>query len=125
MAKKYAFQLQLLFDKTVPDDFGNWQYAAANALDPISGVTAQLIATKRTNAFGDAAFPASMLTATILFPAQAGQVAPNMTLQGLHDLTTNNETGSVSAASDEHASQIGGRFSFEAATLTLTIFPPN
>jgi hypothetical protein len=42
----------------------------------------------------------------------------------LHDLTTNNESGSVSSASSEFAAYIGGTFSFVAKDLILAISPP-
>jgi hypothetical protein len=38
---------------------------------------------------------------------------------------TNNETGGVSAASQEFADQIGGTFAFDVATGVLTISPPS
>ena len=124
MARHFTFQLTLLFNETVTDSAGNWQYAGANAVETTTGQTAQLTATKRTNLFGGNGFPASMLTATVIFPPVAGAVPPSMTLQGLHDLATNNETGSVISASAEHVAQIGGLFSFDATTGVLTILPP-
>ncbi|HET7437134.1 MAG TPA: hypothetical protein VFN10_20670 [Thermoanaerobaculia bacterium] len=124
MARHFTFQLALLFNETVTDGVGNWQYAGANAVDQKTGQTAQLTATKRTNLFGGNGFPASILTATVIFPAAEGAVPPSMTLQGLHDLATNNETGSVISASAEHVAQIGGLFSFDAAAGVLTILPP-
>jgi hypothetical protein len=114
MARDFSFELALLFNQTAADCAGNWQYAAANGKDQITGIEVQLIATKRTNAIEPNSFPASMLTATILFPATPGEVPPNMTLQGVHDLSTNNESGSVSAASGDLADQVGGTFTFEA-----------
>jgi hypothetical protein len=42
----------------------------------------------------------------------------------VHDLTSNNETGSVSSASKELAEYIGGQFSFEFAKGLLTIYAP-
>jgi phage baseplate assembly protein gpV len=124
MPRSFSFKLQLLFNEQLDDNAGNWQYAAADASEQTTGETAQLIATKRTNACKGFAFPASALTAVIMFSSQPGEVAPNMTLQGVHDLTTNNETGSVSAASSELADQIGGTFSYDHATDTLTVLPP-
>jgi len=121
MATTFTFKLQLLFNKDVPDYFGTWEYAAATGVDQATGVPIQLLATKRAHTFGTS-FPASMLTATILFPAADGGVPPNLTLQGVHDLTTNNESGSVSAASAELADQIGGTFTFAGGI--LTILPP-
>jgi hypothetical protein len=123
MATKFTFKLQLLFNKDVPDYFGTWEYAAATGVDQTTQQTVQLIATKRTHTFGGASFPASMLTATVMFPAAAPDaVPPNLTLQGIHDFTTNNESGSVSAASAELADQIGGTFTFVGGV--LTILPP-
>jgi hypothetical protein len=124
MARRFSFKLSLLFNEPIDDAAGNWQYAAADAVEQATGETAQLIATKRTNTFGGFAFPVSMLTATILFAARPGEVAPNITIQGVHDLTTNDETGSVSSASPGFADQVGGTFSFDAATGVLTLLPP-
>jgi hypothetical protein len=122
MATTFNFTLQLLFNKDVPDYFGTWEYAAATGVDQALQLTVQLIATKRTHTFGGSGFPASMLTATVMFPAAAGAVPPNLTLQGVHDFATNNESGSVSAASAELADQIGGTFTFIGGM--LTILPP-
>lgn len=125
MATTFRLKLTLLFNQRIDDLGGNWQFAGASAIEEATKKTAQLIATKRENANCCSSFPASMLTATVMFPAEAGKVPPNMTLQGVHDLTTNNETGSVSAASPEFADQIGGTFAFDAATGVLTISPPS
>ena len=122
MATTFTFTLQLLFNKDIPDYFGTWEYAAATGVDQSTKQTVQLIATKRTHTFGGASFPASMLTATVMFPAAPGVVPPNLTLQGVHDFKTNNESGSVSAASADLADQIGGTFTFIGGV--LTILPP-
>jgi hypothetical protein len=122
MARNYSFTLDLLFNEELIDNAGNWQYAGANGVD--KDIHVQLIATKRTNAFGQTSFPVSMLTATILFHAEPGEVPQNMTLQGVHDLVTNNETGSVSAASAQLADQIGGAFFFDFESKLLTIETP-
>lgn len=126
MATTFKLKLTLLFNQRIDDLGGNWQYAGANAVDVATNKpVAQLIATKRENANCCTSFPASILTATVMFPpAVAGGVSPNMTLQGVHDLTTNNETGSVSAASPEYADQIGETFSFDATSGVLRISPP-
>ncbi|HSS50392.1 MAG TPA: hypothetical protein VLX28_15755 [Thermoanaerobaculia bacterium] len=122
MASTLSFTLTLLFNQQTGDDWGNWQYAGANAVEQTTQQTAQLIATKRDNSHAGINFPASMLTATLMFPASAGQVPANLTLQGIHDLATNDETGSVSSASPELAAYIGGTFSFTAGILTIS--PP-
>jgi hypothetical protein len=124
-APTLSFQLKLLFNEQTGDDWGNWQYAAARAtaIGQTAFQQAQLIATKRDNSHAGISFPASMLTATMMFAASDGGVPPNLTLQGIHDLTTNNETGSVSSASPELAAYIGGAFSFDATSGVLTISP--
>jgi len=58
-----------------------------------------------------------------LAAAHGAGVSPNLTLQGVHDVTSNNETGSVSAASPTLADYIGGAFSFDAKKGLLTISP--
>jgi hypothetical protein len=123
MTTPLILQLTLLFNETVTDAAGNWQYAAADAVDMMSGQTAQLIATKRTNTFGGNSFPVSMLTATVILPASGGNVPENLTIQGVHDLTSNNETGSVSSASAGLADYIGGPFRFDASKGILIISP--
>jgi hypothetical protein len=121
MTMKLSFKLTLLFNQQVDDAAGNWQYAGADAVEQTTGQKAQLIATKRTNSNGGHSFPASMLTATVML---AGHGVPaNLTLQGVHDLKSNNETGSVSAASPELAAYRGGAFSFDAKMGVLTISP--
>lgn len=125
MAKALSFNLTLLFNQTINDDYGSWEYAAADAVETHTKQQAQLIATKRTNSFDGNSFPASMLTATMMFVAEKGGVPPNLTLQGVHDLVTNNETGSVSSASPEFADHIGGTFFFDAAKGVLTISHPH
>jgi hypothetical protein len=124
MASTLSFTLTLLFNEQVGDDWGNWQYAAANAVEA-GGQTAQLIATKRDNSHAGINFPASMLTATLMLPATGAQVPENLTLQGVHDLATNNETGSVSSASPHFAAYVGGTFSFDAGKGILSISPPD
>jgi len=123
MATTLVFKLTLLFNEQVTDTGGNWQYAAADAVEAMTGQKVQLIAAKRENSFAGVGFPASMLTATVMFPAQDGSAPANLTLQGVHDLTSNNETGSVSAASSEFDEYIGGTFAFDASIGILIISP--
>lgn len=123
MATAFSFQLTLLFNQRIDDLGGNWQYAAANAVEQTTGEKVQLIATKRENANCCNSFPASILTAVVMFPAQGTAVPENITLQGIHDLASNNETGSVSAASPQFADFIGGNFTFDGKTGVLKISP--
>jgi hypothetical protein len=125
MARTISLNLTLLFNQTVIDPVGNWQYAAATATDPVTQQPVQLLASKRETSFNGATFPASTLTATIMFAATPGAVPENITLQGVLYLKTNDESGSVSAASAGFADQIGGTFTFTASTGLLTISPPS
>jgi hypothetical protein len=114
---------------SLQDNFGVWEYAGATGKDASSGQTVKLIATKRYASSPGFQPSASMLTASVQFDGNASGVpAKNLTLQGVHDLTSKNivETGSVSAASSELAEYIGGTFSFDAhdpQKLLLTIHP--
>jgi hypothetical protein len=128
MADTLSFQIQLplLMNEQLNDNGGNWQYVGANVIEQSSGASAQLVAMKRENTIAGVTFSASMLTATILYPVpEGGEVSPSLTIQGVHDLTTNNEIGSVSSASSDFADYIGGQFVyiFDATTGgVLTIF---
>lgn len=126
MATTLKISLTVLFKEPVKDVAGSWLYVGANGVEETTGRKVQLTATQRIMTCDPTSFPASMLTATITFPAKTkGAVSENLTIQGIHDLTTNNETGSVSAASPEFADQIGGTFAFDAKKGILTISPPH
>ena len=101
------------------DNGGNWQYVGAQAVEQSTGEPVQLIAMKRDNSTAAAAFPASMLTATVVFASQDNETSDHLTIQGLHDLKSNNEIGSVSAASWRFNEYIGGTFTFAAGLLTV------
>ncbi len=119
MAPTLSFKLNLLFTDEVKDSAGNWQYATAGAVESTSGAAVKLIATKRENHSGNVPIPASMLTATVMFSGHHDSVPQNLTLQGVHDLKSNSETGSVSAASSDFADYIGGQFTFAAGLLQI------
>jgi len=125
MPPTLTFTLSLLFNQPVADAIGTWEYAAATAVESNSGTKVQLIAHKRAiSNYTGAPFSASMLTATIIFPTQSNGVADNLTIQGLHDLTSNNESGSVSSASQAYAAYIGSPFTFIKGVLTIPAAPP-
>ena len=124
MATTLTFKIQsLLGNHQWGDNGGNWQYLSADLVEQGSGEKVQIIARKRDNSACGVMFSASMLTAALLFPTQDNNVADNITIQGLHDLQSNNETGSVSSASKRFVDYIGGLFSFDAGAGLLTINP--
>ena len=122
-----VFQLNILFDKTFADNGGNWQYAAAEARNA-RGEIAKLAATKRDNSSTDESgkfvqFPASMLSGTLMFPSP-GTPPEFITFQGVHDLESNDEWGTITAASPKYGGYVGGTFSFTASALSLSIDAP-
>lgn len=121
---KLSFKIQppLLVNQQVNDVGGNWQYVGANATEESSGDTVKLVAMKRDNSSGGVSFAASMLTATVMFSSQEYNVPEHLTIQGLHDLASNNEIGSVSSASRRFSEYVGGGFSFDFAEGVLTVF---
>jgi hypothetical protein len=125
MTEKLSFKIQppLLVNQQFNDNGGNWQYVGANAVDEANNKAVKLIAMKRDNSTCGISFSASMLTATVMFESQENSVAEHLTIQGLHDLTSNNEIGSVSSASSRFAEYIGGSFAFDFAKGVLTVWP--
>ena len=125
MPPKLTFKIKtpLLVNKQLNDNGGNWQYLGADAVETSSKQAVKLIAMKRDNSVDGVHFAASMLTATVIFPSQDNEAPENLTIQGLHDLTSNNEIGSVSSASSRFAAYIGGAFSFNFKKGTLTVSP--
>jgi hypothetical protein len=125
MSEKLSFKIQppLVVNQQFGDSGGNWQYVGANAVEEASNEAVKLIATKRDNSCCGASFAASMLTATVMYSSRENEAPEHLTLQGVHDLQSNNEIGSVSSASSRFADYIGGGFSFDAATGILTVLP--
>ena len=123
MARKLSFKIQppLLVNQQSGDTGGNWQYVGANAVEEKSKEPVKLIAMKRDNSSCGVSFAASMLTATVMYASQENKTPEHLTIQGLHDLTSNNEIGSVCSASSRFAEYIGGVFTF--AEGVLTVFP--
>lgn len=105
------------------DNGGNWQYVGADAVEQSCDENVKLIAMKRDNSTCGVKFPASMLTATVIFASSHHDVNDSITIQGLHDLTSNNETGSVSSASARFTDYIGGSISFDFKAGVLTVNP--
>lgn len=116
-------------DQTVNDKGGSWSYVGGVAsVDGAPYKTATLQAAKRLNFAAGFSPAATTLTATILFaadPKKPGAVGANITLQGVHDVASNNESGSVSAASSEFSAYIGGSFFFDFSKKLVVIQPRN
>jgi hypothetical protein len=124
MATTLSIQIQkVLVNNQNGDNAGNWQFVGADAVEQSSKEAVKLIAVKRDNSACGITFAASMLTATLIFASRNNDVNDHLTIQGLHDLTSNNEIGSVSAASMRFSEYIGGAFSFNAKEGVLTIHP--
>lgn len=119
---------------SVADAAGSWQFEGGQVAEtamaelggrPIATPAARQIgnyaSTKRIIAKGtdQNSQNTSMATTTIFF---IQQIPPqNITLEGVHDLTTGNEIGSVSAASGEFLGYIGKPYSRNGANNLVTI----
>jgi hypothetical protein len=124
MAATLSFKIEtLLLNQQFNDNGGNWQYVGADLVEQATGETVKLIAMKRDNSNCGVTFAASMLTASVLYPSQENGVSEHFTIQGLHDLTSNNETGSVTSASRRFTDYVGGAFSFDSTETVLTVWP--
>ena len=125
MANALSFKIHapLLVNQQFNDNGGNWQYVGANAVEQSTHEAVKLIAMKRDNSSCGVSFAASMLTATVMYASMNNETPEHFTIQGLHDLTSNNEIGSVSAASPKFAAYIGGAFTFNFKEGILSVVP--
>jgi len=124
MATTLTFKIQtVLVNQQFSDNGGNWQYVGADLVEQATNEAVQLIAMKRDNSTCGVNFAASMLTASVLYPSQENSVSEHFTIQGLHDLKSNNETGNVTSASRRFAEYVGGAFSFDFNEKVLTVWP--
>jgi hypothetical protein len=124
MAETLSFQIQtVLVNQQFNDNGGNWQYVGADLVEQASMEAVKLIAMKRENSTCGVNFAASMLTASVMYPSQENGVSEHFTIQGLHDLKSNNETGNVTSASRRFAEYVGGRFFFDFTEKVLTVWP--
>lgn len=122
MAGVLCFKIQppLLVNQQFGDSGGNWQFVGADAVEESRNQKVRLIAPKRDNSSCGVSFAASMLTATVMFASRENDTPEHLTIQGLHDLVSNNETGSVTSASSGFVECIGGQFSFAGGVLTVS-----
>ena len=116
----FKITLPLLVNQQSGDNGGNWQFVGAEAVEESSSEKVKLIAVKRDNSCCGVGFAASMLTATVMYSSEENETPEHFTIQGLHDLGSNNEIGSVSSASSRFAEYIGGKFSFAGGILKVS-----
>jgi hypothetical protein len=101
-------ELKQLTLQDVNDGAGRWQFEGGQVLHQRKHV-ANYATVRRVVNKGTTEQNTAMLTTTIFFLGK--QPPENMTLQGAHDFNSGNQTGSVSAASGQHAAYIGKAFS--------------
>lgn len=119
---RFMVKTPFRIDQQVDDAGGNWRYVETEAIEQTNLESVLVIATKRSQALPGDQPAAAMLTALLVFPTRMeGPVPANLTLQGLHDLNSHNEIGSVSSASPQFARYIGGTFRFDASSSILTV----
>jgi hypothetical protein len=100
--------LKQLTLQDVMDSAGSWQFEGGQVVHQRKHV-ANYATVRRVVNKGTTEQNTGMVTTTIFFLGK--QPPENMTLQGAHDYNSGNETGSVSAASGQHAAYIGKAFS--------------
>lgn len=115
-----VYQLKQLALTNVNDPAGRWQFEGGQVLENAKHV-ANFASIKRVTFKGtdqDGQNTASVTT-TLFF---LGTTNPphNITLEGAHDFSSGNETGSVSAASVPFAPNIGKQYTLAGATNILT-----
>jgi hypothetical protein len=113
MALVYTLVSQCLTD--VKDPAGFWQIEGGNAL--INKEPAGTYSSVRRVDCGTTQLNTAMVWMTIF--SLKGKPPENITLHGSHDLASNNEIGSVSAASPAFAVHIGKQFTRVANTVTI------
>jgi hypothetical protein len=101
-------ELKHLTLENVDDKAGRWQFEGGQVFQKGEHV-ANYATVRRVVNKGTEEQNTAMLTTTILFLGK--QPPENMTLQGTHDYNSGDQTGSVSAASGQHAAYIGKAFS--------------
>jgi hypothetical protein len=99
------------------DPGGRWLFEGGRAFDANGNQVGHYAGTLRVVFGGTEAQNAAMLTMTIL--ALGAQPPESLTVQGVHDFNTGNESGSVSAASGQFAPLIGHPFSRVQRTVTI------
>lgn len=116
-----VYQLKQLALTNVNDAAGRWQFEGGQVLENEKQV-ANYASIKRVTLKGtDQNGQNTASVTTTLFFLGATNPPQNLTLEGAHDFTSGNETGSVSASSPASAASIGHQYTRNGATNTLTI----
>jgi hypothetical protein len=116
-----VFELKALALTNVDDPPGRWQFEGGQVVENAAQV-ANYASIKRVVFKGtDQNCQNTAMVTTTLFFLGATNPPQNITLQGAHDFTSGNETGSVSAASPLFSAHIGKQYTRAGATNVLTI----
>jgi len=115
-----TYQLKRLALNNVDDAAGRWQFEGGEVLENGKQV-ANYASVKRVTYKGtDQNGQNTASVTTTLFFLGATNPPQNVTLEGSHDFSSGNETGSVSAASPAFAAHIGKQYTRNGAANTLT-----
>lgn len=104
----------------VDDVAGRWQFEAGSAGDKEKHV-ANYASVKRVTFHGTDQDGQNTASVTITLFFLGSHPPESVTLEGAHDFNSGNETGSVSAASQSHATLIGKQFTRNGATNVLHV----
>jgi hypothetical protein len=118
--------LQLEFKRlaltNVDDAAGRWQFEGGQVFFQEKEHVANYASVKRVTFKGtDQNGQNTASVSTTLYFLGANDPPQNITLEGAHDFSSGNETGSVSAASPTHASLIGKQYTRNGATNVVDI----
>jgi hypothetical protein len=111
-----SFQFNRLALTNVDDPAGRWQFEAGQVFQGREQI-ANYASVKRVTFKGtDQNGQNTASVTTTLFFLGATNPPQSLTLEGAHDFSSGNETGSVSAASSSHSANIGKQYSRNGAT---------
>jgi hypothetical protein len=101
----------------VDDAAGRWQFEVGQVYFKEKEHIANYTSVKRVTYKGtDQDGQNTAMVTTTMFFLGATNPPQNITLEGAHDFSSGNETGSVSAASPTHAALIGKQYARNGAT---------
>jgi hypothetical protein len=116
-----VFELKRLALTNVDDPAGRWQFEGGQVLQGREQV-GNYASVKRVTFKGtDQNGQNTASVTTTLFFLGATNPPQSLTVEGAHDFSSGNETGSVSAASASHAANIGKQYTRNGATNIINI----